>query len=666
MSQIVDTEDAFQLSAADLSREDRIIYITDSWKFNAGDNKKWAAPAYDDSSWQHVSTYLGPSELPFIEWNGIGWFRMHLKVDSSLVDFPLALLIEQHNGASEIYLDGKLLYELGEVSAFEESYKPYRDNRPRPIVLSDTATHVIAVRFANHAARSFNEYGFTAGFRFLIGDLDYHVASSIGGATSTTWSKVLYTGILLAFTVIHMLLFAFYPSGKQNLFFALFTAFLALLTFTILQTNYSDSPLLAISYYRVSLIAWLFTIVYALRFCYSLFYDNPPKVFWIFGVIGLGLAIGTWFDARNLDVYRELFAFLGLMEIIRVLMISFYKQKEGVWIIGSGLMCLVAGILFTVLANLDVISGDPVLGNLYGSAGLIFGMSIYLSRDFAQTNKRLKYKLEEVKHLSERALEQERINKQKEIEHELLTAENERKSKELEEARALQLSMLPKKVPESSYWDIAVFMETAHEVGGDYYDFVQKGEDVLTVAVGDATGHGMKAGIMVATAKSYFHTLANNYDTVEMLQRMSSGIRNMNLRMMFMSMLFLKCKQHSIEYTSAGMPPVLHYQNQQGTVRQVLLKGMPLGARVEFPYQKLELSVQPGDSLLLMSDGLMELFNKEREQLGLERIEQVFKDIGDGSASDIISEIMRLAEKWAGGNIQEDDITLVALKAKTK
>ncbi|MDZ7693522.1 MAG: hypothetical protein U5K69_20790 [Balneolaceae bacterium] len=116
-----------QLSQSDFSLEDQTIYIADTWRFQPGDNMQWASPTVDDSDWQKVSTYLGPSELPFIDWEGIGWFRLHISVDSTLVNYPLALLIEQHNGASQIYLDGKLLYSLGEVSMFEEDFQPYRD-----------------------------------------------------------------------------------------------------------------------------------------------------------------------------------------------------------------------------------------------------------------------------------------------------------------------------------------------------------------------------------------------------------------------------------------------------------------------------------------------------------------------------------------------------------
>jgi serine phosphatase RsbU (regulator of sigma subunit) len=656
--------DTTLLSRSQLSNSDQTIYITDSWKFRLGDNLSWASPSLTDSSWQNVSTYLGPSELPFIEWEGIGWFRINFKVDSSLVDFPLALLIEQHNGASEIYLDGVLIYSLGEMDSFKTDFSPYRDNRPRPLVFSDTSTHVLAVRYANPDAQTFNDYGFTAGFRFLIGNLNFHISSKLDEATNTLWTKTFYAGILLAFTIVHFLLFAFYPVEKRNLYFALFTGFLTLLTFTLLQADSTTSPLSAITYYRISLIAWLLTIIYALRFSYSLFYEKVPKAYWFFLGLGISLATATWFNAQNLDLFRELFVVITLVEILRVLISSSLKQKSGVWIIGTGLIFFVAGIMYTVLANLNIFSGDPAFGNLYGSAALILGMSIYLSREFARTNKRLQHKLVEVKHLSERSLQQERINKQKEIERKLLEAENTRKSNELEEARALQLSMLPKRVPDSKYWDISVYMETAQEVGGDYYDFAFNKNGTMTVAVGDATGHGMKAGIMVATAKSYFHTLVNEYENIEMLRRMSSGIQNMNLKMLYMSMLFLKCEKHSVQYTAAGMPPILHFESTTKQVSRHLQKGMPLGTAVNFPYQQKDLHVNPGDCLLIMSDGLMELFNKNRELLGIERIEKVFQKKGELSPNKILNALIDLSKEWRENHPQEDDITIMILKAK--
>ncbi|MDZ7693523.1 MAG: 7TM diverse intracellular signaling domain-containing protein [Balneolaceae bacterium] len=260
--------------------------------------------------------------------------------------------------------------------------------------------------------------GFTAGFRFLIGDLNYHIKARIDQIESTPLNLMFYGGGLLAFTVIHFLLFLFYPSEKRNLYFALFTGLLTIISYSELQTSFAESPMLAISYYRFSLIAWILTIIYALRFTYSLFYEKAPYQFWAFAVIGVSLAVATWFKADGLYFYRELFLLISILEILRVLLFSFTKRKEGVWIIAAGLVFFVLGIFYTILSNMDMIPSSSFSGNLVGSVAFIFSMSVYLSRDFARTQQRLERKLEEVKHLSERSLEQERINKQKELETE--------------------------------------------------------------------------------------------------------------------------------------------------------------------------------------------------------------------------------------------------------
>ncbi len=281
-------------------------------------------------------------------------------------------------------------------------------------------------------------------------------------------------------------------------------------------------------------------------------------------------------------------------------------------------------------------------------------MSVFLSRDFAVTQKRLEQKLIEVKDLSKKTLEQEKRNKEIEIETRLLEAENKRKSRELEEARTLQLSMLPGKMPDIDPYEISVYMETATEVGGDYYDYSVQEDDWMTLALGDATGHGMKAGIMVAAAKSNFHMLAGEKDQVKMLHRMSDGLRKMDLRMMYMGMIIMRCKGMHAEIISAGMPPVLWYRKKLGRVEIITLKGLPLGTTVHYPYQSRQLEFDGGDVLLLMSDGLMELFNDKRELLNK----------SCATSDEIIKHMRSLMMSWSGDHKNEDDVTMMAVKIK--
>jgi sigma-B regulation protein RsbU (phosphoserine phosphatase) len=131
---------------------------------------------------------------------------------------------------------------------------------------------------------------------------------------------------------------------------------------------------------------------------------------------------------------------------------------------------------------------------------------------------------------------------------------------------------------------------------------------------------------------------------------------------MYMGFILAKCQGSKVEITIAGMPPALYYSKKNNSVEQILLKGLPLGGNVNFPYQTKELQMEQGDVLMLMSDGLMELFNHDRDILGVEKIEQVLLNSVDYSSADIIQQINHLAETWSGGKDPEDDITLMVLK----
>jgi len=122
----------------------------------------------------------------------------------------------------------------------------------------------------------------------------------------------------------------------------------------------------------------------------------------------------------------------------------------------------------------------------------------------------------------------------------LAETENERKTKELEEARQLQLSMLPKTLPQLPHFDIAVYMKTATEVGGDYYDFNVAMDGTLTIVIGDATGHGMRAGTMVTSAKSLFNSYADHPDIIFTFREMTRCIKQMQFQSLAMCLTMLR------------------------------------------------------------------------------------------------------------------------------
>lgn len=245
-------------------------------------------------------------------------------------------------------------------------------------------------------------------------------------------------------------------------------------------------------------------------------------------------------------------------------------------------------------------------------------------------------------------------------------AESERQHHELEEARRLQLSMLPKQVPEVPGLEIAVHMETATEVGGDYYDFRLTPDGVLTVAIGDATGHGLKAGTMVSVLKGLFTAYGANGQIGDFFEICTRTIRQMHLGNLYMALILAKIKGSHISLSSAGMPPAYLYHHAAGEVEEITLKGMPLGAFADYPYQQVEKTLEPGDSLLLLSDGLAEIFDDHNEIVDYPRVKNAFEQVGNLAPAAIIRNLQATALSWRNGRELHDDITLVVLKRRSE
>ena len=264
--------------------------------------------------------------------------------------------------------------------------------------------------------------------------------------------------------------------------------------------------------------------------------------------------------------------------------------------------------------------------------------------------------------LEETIEELEQKRKAVEEQAKLIQIENERKSIELEEARQLQLAMLPKVLPNLPNLDIAVYMQTATEVGGDYYDFHVDEDDTLTAVIGDATGHGMKAGTIVTITKSLFHSLVSGKDILSSFDEISRVIKGMNFRQLSMCLMMLKIKDKKLSLSSAAMPSALIYRSIEKKVEEFEFQGMPLGAMKKFPYQTIESELHSGDIIFLFSDGLPELINGNNEMFSYERTKTEFHSVGEKEPEEIVDYLKNSASNWVDGKDPDDDVTFVVIK----
>ncbi len=246
----------------------------------------------------------------------------------------------------------------------------------------------------------------------------------------------------------------------------------------------------------------------------------------------------------------------------------------------------------------------------------------------------------------------------------MIQMEYEQKKKELEAARDLQLSMLPSKIPDHSKLEIAAHMQTATEVGGDYYDFHRSNDETLTMVIGDATGHGAQAGTIVTATKSLFNLLSREEDIAEILNHINFSIRKMRMPNLFMAMGLVRLIGSELELAGAGMPAALIYRSSEKKVEKIPLKGLPLGSVADFKYSKTSTKLNTGDTVALMSDGLPELFNSNFEMFGYERASTIFGEAIENSPSKIIEHFTLAASKWLNGEKQQDDMTFIVFRVK--
>jgi sigma-B regulation protein RsbU (phosphoserine phosphatase) len=236
--------------------------------------------------------------------------------------------------------------------------------------------------------------------------------------------------------------------------------------------------------------------------------------------------------------------------------------------------------------------------------------------------------------------------------------------RELEEAKSLQLSMLPKSIPQKGKLDIAVFMKTASEVGGDYYDFSEKSNGSLNVAIGDATGHGMNAGIMVSIMKTLFISDSNEIDLKDFFDTSNRTIKSLNLGRMLMAFAMLNINENRIRFINAAMPPIFVYKSSERKVMEYINQSMPLGAITDFNFSINEFQIEPGDVILLLSDGLPELLNESNEMFGYHEVENILINNYEKSPQEIINALKQRSTDWSGEIDPNDDITFVVIKVK--
>src|SRR5919112_1124055 len=243
--------------------------------------------------------------------------------------------------------------------------------------------------------------------------------------------------------------------------------------------------------------------------------------------------------------------------------------------------------------------------------------------------------------------------------------ERERIEQELQVARRIQQASLPKEVPTLEGWQIAPFYQPAREVGGDFYDFHFLSEGRLGLVVGDATGKGVPAALVMSTTCGMLQLAARALDSPspgEVLDQVNETLLARIPSNMFVTCFYaiLDPEKGTLSYANAGHD--LPYLHRNGDAEELRARGMPLGLMPGMGYEEKEIELDVGESAFFYSDGLVEAHDPKGEMFGFPRLRALIahhsgeeRSLGDFLMKELYSFV---GEGWE----QEDDITLLTLR----
>jgi hypothetical protein len=233
---------------------------------------------------------------------------------------------------------------------------------------------------------------------------------------------------------------------------------------------------------------------------------------------------------------------------------------------------------------------------------------------------------------------------------------------ELRMARDIQQALLPNNLPELKGWRISCRYQPATEVGGDFYDFLELDAGRLGLVVGDATGHGMPAALVMATARSMLRAVAQASESPGEVLRMANEPLFTDIPPnMFVTCLYaiLDPESGRLLYANAGHD--LPYLHRSGNAEELRARGMPLGLMPAMSYEEQEVTLDPGESVLFYSDGLVEAHDPNGGMFGFPRLQMLVAKYAEQES--LVDSLLEELYSFTGeGWEQEDDITLVTLE----
>jgi serine phosphatase RsbU (regulator of sigma subunit) len=247
--------------------------------------------------------------------------------------------------------------------------------------------------------------------------------------------------------------------------------------------------------------------------------------------------------------------------------------------------------------------------------------------------------------------------------------EKQRMEEELNIARDLQTSMLPSACPEINGFKIAAYSLSAREVGGDFYDFIEMGDNRVGMVIGDVTGKSVSGALVMSASRSIFRILSEEQMSVgEIMIRANRRTKKDIKPGMFVALLYavLDADDKFLRLCSAGQTQPIYWSSETGEAKLTETKGdnFPLGILEDAEYEETRLELVPGDTVVFYTDGIVEAMNDQKEIFGFERLLEVVQGATSMTAEGLLNKVLYEVNEFAGETAQHDDLTVIVVSVE--
>jgi phosphoserine phosphatase RsbU/P len=241
----------------------------------------------------------------------------------------------------------------------------------------------------------------------------------------------------------------------------------------------------------------------------------------------------------------------------------------------------------------------------------------------------------------------------------------QRMERDLDIARQIQRGLLPSSKPDMPGYDIAGWSRAADKTGGDYFDWQVLPDGQVLISLADVTGHGIGPALMAAVCRAYARATTQEKDLGRYMDRLNQLLMDDMPEGRFITFVgvLIDPKRHQVQMISAGHGPLFRCVHANGELIESGADGVPLGLIPQNEYgNATRFSLDPGDSVLLITDGLFEWSNTAGESFGLERLRNAIRDSSFVGTDEMIQRLYAQSQEFAGNVAQEDDVTIVVIR----